>query len=743
MTIKCPNRIPAFACLAVCSLLAVLLFPGIAAAGLSGVAELGYVKYDAEANGTKQLEAHSFQQRYSLLYDTAGVIGDARFGRYNVGLGYEWASFDTRIKSAVAGESNPSISAGHLLFQGEVVVDPKEIPLRFRAYSRDMNRTSFMADTVTTLADTTDRLLAPGVTTNLVDGTHISSGATLVVGVKNGMTNGYSSLYRELPMLLLDYQDEIVRDLHSQTPTDTRLSKLAFVSLNKKDNWFHYRRTEFRDYLNNSNDYLENAFQLGTVDEKQSRQWIDFTNWIKISTDLQFTTRNEASVKAFDTYDVNFFAVATRSTWEGRTYDTFSRTRSYSGDTGVAYSRRIPFYFTGIWGADTDWRATFSSEEEQKKLLLNPLFTRDNLASFRVDTFKLSQFTLSQKFSVENFESAGAKTLVLDSTTETASTRRFSDIYSVAASYNIKNTGTDVNAATTNYLTQTLAGRGSYTPSHTLQFTLDQTLSNAIGQRVAGTTPTLAANSLFSNGSASSPFRPDPTTDYNRSLTNLAANWQPAARLRIGLSGSEDILWVKDQAGDYFMTVRSTLDYTRADLVLNLTNSATQRTRGDIHDYSVGVEGRGSYTPNRTISATLRGNYSKEKSGGADLSRLEFSEGFNYSLYTANGMNRRLLEVNQGIDYTQLDYTTTPVQTQTTKAFTLGCRYYPLRQLFVASTARYSLIAPGDRQELISTSSLGVSFSKLQASLDYSYGKRYGSDNRVENRFAANVKKLF
>jgi hypothetical protein len=124
------------------------------------------------------------------------------------------------------------------------------------------------------------------------------------------------------------------------------------------------------------------------------------------------------------------------------------------------------------------------------------------------------------------------------------------------------------------------------------------------------------------------------------------------------------------------------------------------------------------------------------------LSRLEISEGFNYYLYTSNGVSRRLLEVNQGIEHTQLDYPTSFLS-QTRTAFSLGCRYYPLRQLFVASLAKYTLVAPGDIQELISTSSLGVSFTKLQASLDYSYGKRYGGDNRVENRFAANLKKLF
>jgi len=743
MTIQCLNRIPAFACRTVCSLLAVALFPGIAAAGLSGVAELGYVKYEAEANGTKQLEASSFQQRYSLLYDTAGTIGDARFGRYNVGLGYEWASFDTRVKSSAAGDSNPSISAGHLLFQGEVVIDPKEIPLRFKAYSRDLNRTSFSTDTVTSLTDNTNRLLAPGMTTNLLDGTHISSGATLVAGVKNGMTNGYSTVYREFPMLLLDYKDEIVRDLKSQTPIDTRLSKLAFVSLNKKDNWFHYRRTQYRDYLNSSNDYLESQYQLGTVDQTQSRQWVDFTNWIRISTDLQFTTLNSALTKDYDQYDLNFFAIATRSTWEGRTFNNFTRTMRFSGDKGVEYSRRIPVYLSGIWGADTDWRVTFASEEDQKKLVVNRSSKRDNLASFRVDTFKLSPFTLSQAFSVERYEFTGQKTLVLDSTTETASTRRFSDIYALAASYNIKNTETESNLATDNYLTQTFTGRGSYTPSPTLRFTLDQTVANAIGQRNAAASPTLPANSLFSSSTNNSLFRTDPTTGYTRSLTTLAVQWQPAARLRIGLSGSEDILWTKGQPGDYYTTVRNTVDYTRADLVLNLTNSASQRTRGDVNDYSVGVEGKGSYTPNRTVAATLRGNFTKEKSGGAELSRLEFNEEFNYYLYTVNGMSRRMLELNQGIEYTQLDYMTTPAQTQARNAFSLGCRYYPLRQLFVASTAKYSLVAPGDTQELISTSSLGMSFSKLQASLDYSYGKRYGGDNRVENRFAANLKKLF
>jgi len=38
---------------------------------------------------------------------------------------------------------------------------------------------------------------------------------------------------------------------------------------------------------------------------------------------------------------------------------------------------------------------------------------------------------------------------------------------------------------------------------------------------------------------------------------------------------------------------------------------------------------------------------------------------------------------------------------------------------------------------------VGLNFRKLQANLEYTYGKRDGSDNRIEKRIAANVKKFF
>jgi hypothetical protein len=731
-------------------LLALLLaVPATAGARLTGEAELGYVKYDQRQDGNKFTEAHSFQQRYSLLYSTAGRFGDGRLGGYNLSLGYEWGSFDAKIKapdpvSGLTTDSNPSVSAGHVMFEGEVQVAPVAFPFRFRAYSRDLNRITFGTETQTSL--TSDYMIRPGVTTSLIDGTRISSGATAVFGAKSGVANGYNAIFRHIPMLMIDYRDELIRDLKSLTPTDTRMSRLAFVSLNKKDNWFHYRRTRYTDNIIKDQSWTEDQFQLGTIDHLLQRKWIDLTNWIKISADGQFTKRESEGERYADSlqaYDVNMFGIATRQNWEGKSFITFNRTMR---NRRLTYDESIPLYLSGVSGPDTEWRIRLSTRLKSDETLLTGVKTNQSFtgASLRIDTFKRSKFTLSNTMSVESSDNGSAKNLALAAGVETASTRRFSALYTLAAGYNISSFSTDsALTGNTNYLLQTITARTGYTPSQRLRFSLDETLTIASGANPRADSNTLitANSSLLPATNDSFARRDSSLNDYVRSVTMLTATWNPAARFDISLFLTEDILDKPGAPLDYLTVVRNTVTYRMSQqLAIRLDNRVTNSQPADTSGYL----GRGSvdYTPNRRMDAQIVYEYSRDSGPTGTSSGVDIGQRFNYYFYKVNGVSRRLLELSESLSYREID----PAGSSsliTEKTMRLGARYYPLQRLFLAGNASYSLNDPGNVSKYIVNGSIGVNFRALQANIDYTYGKMTGGDNRIEKRLAANVKKIF
>ena len=309
------------------------LLPHEAFCRLLGEAELGYINFESR-DPSRSYSAHSLTQHYSVLYDTKGKLSGGRLGAYDVTLGYEWLTFGSATRSNEATGQNSETfheSRGHLNYRGELTINPKEIPFKLNLYSRDLSRGNFSAS----IADTASSGLtyvaggytpvSSGITVGIDNGLHVTSGATLIAGVKNGMTNGYNEVLRHFPMLMLDYRDEINKDLASLTPVDTHLSRLAFVSLNKKDNWFHYRYVTFTDKLDSNNNYIETQIQLGTVDHNLNRRWIDFTNWLSVSADGQFTKHLwEQTQQNYDEFSLNLFGIARRQLWEVRSFSNFT-----------------------------------------------------------------------------------------------------------------------------------------------------------------------------------------------------------------------------------------------------------------------------------------------------------------------------------------------------------------------------------------------------------------------------------
>lgn len=734
---------------------AVLGVPSPVHARLTGEAELGYTRYEAEVNGAKAVEGSSFYHRYSLLYGTEGEFYKGRVGRYDLAVGYEWGSFDTRIKAAEnfaapQGQESRSISAGHLLYRGEVVLDPPELPLKLRAYSYDMNRVTLYHDLT---LHGGGNIIDSRLVSDLRDGTRITSGATLLFGVKSGLTNGYNAIFRHIPLVMLDYRDDIVRDLKSLSPIDTRMRRLAFVSLNKRDNWFHYRTTNFTDNINPNQSFDETQIQLGTVDHALSRRWIDLTNWLKISADGQFTKHDSATqINSFEAYELNLFAIATRRDWDARTFSSFSR---LVDRTGITLERTIPVYGRGVIGNDIEWKGSLYGNEKRIRDERGNVVDNSNYsASLRADMFRRAPFTLGVIAKGETTTSYGAKLLSLEGGVETASTARFSRDYSIMGNYTVKYFDSlDDSDGGGGYLNQSLTGRLAYTASPTLRVDATQVLSSASGDNPRNySNSAIAINEGFDSGSVlvsgtdtSFRRRNSDVDSYVRSVTSVDASWRPHPRTSISFAVSEDILMKSGGDTDFLTTIRNSIDYSTSTFQARVRNSYNVRmVDGESLDYVESI-GTAEYRPNRHLEGLLTYTYSVgDVTETTESEFIDLRQRLGYSFYAKAGTSRKLLEVYEEFTYNRTKNSgNVSSAVSSVRHFTLGARYFPLRSLYLAGDARFSLFDPSGMTEQYYTAGIGVNFRKFQANLEYSYGRRNDDDQRIEKRIAANVKKFF
>lgn len=714
-------------------------------ASVTATAELNYMDYDASNAAGIHLSGSTLSQHYSLLVSEQGKIINERLGVYNVSLGYDWAAFDSSVHSTAGGNEDLNVSRGHFLFQGDVLVNPKELPFKLHVYSRDMNRINFENEDhfrdprfIGDSAKGRALQISPNFVTGIQDGTHIESGATLLMGVKNGMTNGYSDFLRHFPMLMLDYKDVINRDLNSVTAVDNRLTRLAFVSLNKKDNWFHYRLINYFDYIAPENNYSETQFQLGTVDQVLQRRWIDFANWISVSVDGQLT-KHESPIfggEHYTEFELNLFGVARRATWELSTFNNFDRRRDSSGL--VTYRTTVPVFLNGSMGPNTNWSARFAlsnvSDNRSGEF-------KDISVGYRVDTFKQALFTLSQSMSLESASAESGKSLLsLGGTVETTSTPRFSREYSVGSSYSATTYTSKERSAENFMFDQLLKLSANYTPAPTLRIAFSEQNRLSRGQTLLLTTSVLDTTVQtpqnnnprgFNNGS------------FFQSLSNVYVTWRPDARISVDMNSTLD-LYTPDngvRSTKYFSNVQAT--YTGPQFK---ASSSLQFTSDDTDPKKVSKiissNSRVEYLHSRNLDASLAVMADRDLGNNGSTTSLTFLESLNYNVYKVNGVVRKIIEFHQSARYYESSFDPlTAAQTKET-TLTLGTKYYPFRQLTLAAGGSYKFYSNFNNYELSYFGQSAVAFKLFQASLDYSYGKRK-ADGLIEKKLTANFRKTF
>lgn len=718
------------------------IFSSVALARLNGDASLTYSKYDG-SNGTSASSSSSLVQSYSLLYASGGPIYNSRVGHYNISLGYSLHAIDSTFKSSGEPDKSYKEPAGKLLYLGEMKVDPKEIPFRLNAYSRDMSGITVKQSDGTVHQKFNSIIGGYGQAIGVSNDIHIESGVTLIAGVKNGMTNGYNELLRHLPMILIDYKDTINRG----KDVDNRLNRLAFVSLNKKDNWFHYRHTQYVDNLDSFNSYDENQFQLGTVDQYMARRWIDFSNWIKVSTDLQLSTRkNTMPPNQIEEINLNMFVSAERKAWNARTFTSFSR--SVDESKRLTYQKSVPLYVSGFVSTDTSWNARASYQDNREIGVAGAAYEYSSmLAGYRVNTFKRSPFTLSHSFDVESTSSDTTDSLTFSGALETYSSSLFSKTVQLAASYNVRSTtyssvniGTDSTTSNTNSdsLMQQLVLKAGYFPSNNVRFELSQinnfnkgTQSSFGGESQLGAFGTRVTNSSDSNvGSYSS-------------NSSLSAYWTPKPRLSISLSLNESVSKTDVQSRIDTSTLTSSISYINSvwDVKnkFDYSHGNSSANAGDVSTASNTTTLK--YIHSRNFSSNASAAFSSSSSQGESSRTSSFGQGVNYTYFTTNGVTRPLFELNETLTYSGGK----PRSINPSKnAIALGFRYYPISRLTLAggvAVGEFRFSEPFN-DTLVWNTSVAANFKLLNASVDYVSAFR-NTDKVREKKLTGNIRKSF
>ncbi|SNB46640.1 hypothetical protein [Geobacter sp. DSM 9736] len=730
-----PNKIKIYIVFVAAALCAAV--PATLHAAVNAEAELGYTSYAADVNGAK-VDADSFRQRYSLLYSDNGLIGRGRVGRYRYSLGYEWASFSSKVSSP-DGQTDSSRGAGHLLYQGEIRMRPPTIPLTLKAYSRDLSRTAFFDDYQ---AQVTDAIIAPGIAGTLYNGTHIRNGLVLGLGVKEETRR---PIYKDMPRLLVDYTDSYDRDMKATSPVDSRLSFLV-VSLMKGDAAFSYWRTDFKDKVNPST-YNEQKYTIGNVSYQEGRKWVDLTNWIKVSADISHTRRiPQGSLEDASTeYDLNLFAMASRDRWEMTTFNNFNR---QTDRNSRSEQMNLPLFVKGTWNRDTDWQLRLQSTDSTTTTFASGIedSQSDQIASLRVNMFRREMFTLTPSVHVARVLDSATESLKLGAGVETNSTRRFSDRYALFGRYGIEVTKSDQEGqSSSDSVRHTLVGRGLYKATDNLKLELEEQFTASTGETLAEAT---SSSSITAGGGISTigGAGQETLSRHYRSTTKFSASWVPVARLRVGFVVTGDVLKQQDLPMDTTATVTNTVDYTLPTFVVGSSLSVSKRFVGDQGKTDVGASGYARYAPDKTKSSEMRLMLAQSDEDGTSTTNLELFQRYRHTIFSGAGYGRKLFDIVEELSWSKRRYITPGFAEvlDSKKRLTLGTDYFLTRNVILSATIRYSLLDPDDKKEILGSGGVAFNFDKLQATMEYTYGKRDGkTDNRTEKRFAANLRKQF
>jgi len=746
-----PNKILMTVLLFVVALLGLASSAVATPAKLSGVLEWRYGAHTATENGSKVLDASHFTQQYSFLAEKSGLLSNGRLGKYDLALGYEWSWVDSKRGNGVdIAIDNP---LDNILYRGDIKLAPGGLPFNMHAFSYDMHNISLVAEDLGELFSTRGSSDVDGTITDIMNGSNRVTGMTLQAGVANGHYEGkYRNALATLPRLLIDFRQNDVFDKKSLRPRDYTDRDLAFVSLNKKNNWFHYKFFTHEDRINPNENLQEQTFLLGTIDHRQRRQWVNLTNWIKVSADISYSeTLPEASVTSLEyqkRYDVNLFTKAQRTRWQGSNFTTYSRV---SDETSFDKSLFVPLYGSGELNRDTSWRVRMLGSTNSRELYSGVVDRESGhiYASAQVDTFRQARYIFSPTVAAESKQGTDGEGHAVSAGAEFHNNSRYRTAYDLSGRYEARLfNGTGQTGQAVDYLEQMIDGRLAKDINSRLRGGLSQLFWFASGTYDSTVADYISADSdaLINHTSAGdgSVFRSLSTLSLDHrtlfGLNNrveLVYDYQTSPTL----SGQQVQL---NHRLDYRKKAWSVISDSRLGYGDELATTSISLGAGakDFFSNTTTL----TYRPSRVVRADIALGYDhRTYTNASALEHYSVKERLEYALWQHKGLVRQLAVFGQEFEWVKGLQGAESVG-ENYRALTLFTNYYPTRISLLSAKLRYETDSSSDNDTLLVFLTAGLDFQKLKLSLDYSYGDRTASGllaARNENRWEVKAKKMF
>ncbi len=754
----------------ICLLLLLLVFPAVsfsARGKLTGSAELMFAGQTSATAGVKTLDASHFVQQYSLLWTKQDKISNGRLGRYNITLGYDWRWVDSEINGNKVAIENP---LDKLLYRGEITLAPGGLPFRMHAFSYDMHQTTFNSvDLGLLFANDEQSTSRRGIVNNINNGTHITTGVRLEAGVSNGHYQGqYRDLLANLPRFMIDYKQRVVQDVKGPNPLDYVDRDLAFVSLNKKNNWIHYRRFEHEDKINADQNNSENSFMLGTIDQTDRRQWVNLTNWINVSADISYTesdySPNLAATADSTRYDINLFAKATRTRWQLDNFTSYSRIGTHNR---LEHTLHVPFYSRGELNRDTHWRFQLEANRYATDQI-SSLETENSDGLYmrgQLDTFRQARYIMRPMLELETKSGSKGQGQSARLGMELFSSSQYRSETDIFAGYSaLYSTGSGVNEPNVSFTEHVLTMRMEDRLSSLWRVGIGEEIiygsgryDNTVADRIGAV---LSTTGILDGGAQAF------GDSLIKSVTSAFADLVLPSGLRNHFEANYELLESDTLSGSQ-LSLSHRLDYARNGMSINFLNNYvdgsglsgsnldsssgvaalidSSSTNGDDFSNSFSSALRFNYAPGRSSNFNLQLEYegSHYKVNGS-VERSSVEQTYEYTFWHNRGRIRKLLVLGETVEYSKGEGVAN--EPEGLLVYSVFSSYYPTSKTLLSARLRYEKTDLDDTETLLTFLSAGVDFSKFQASVDYSYGRRpetSTSSEVLEHKWEVTVKKTF
>lgn len=745
----------------------------VAAGKVGGTILVGSGQYRAEVEGKEVQKVASEYGQVSLSYRNKSEF--ARLGQYTLMLGYEFNILNPAFtENGIKDRKVERIEEGKVLYQGEILLAPGGLPFRLSAYARDINQSSFSSTGARlpalpiglqggrqSQAQTT--LLSPDIMTSIENGTHHEIGATLILGIRNGSYLGaYRDTLSQIPRILIDFKQIEVRDLaHDTNQQYYRERDLAFISLNKKDNWVHFRTHDYVDYLDPLQNFLTRQVMIGTVDHLLSRQWINLTNWIKVSGDLSYTVdkqKNEMFGK--NAYRVNMFAITQRPELKTTVLSSFERT---THGERMTQDFMLPVYFNYEPNRNSLYRGSLHASINRLSDLegLSPASNQweQNRRDFTFDLgsefFRTRTIVFSPRLNLGFNESDNTQGGHEKLTLEWSHKKAANSLLWTAGGY-IASTQSSTGHDSSVSMEQSLYGNVEKNLKKAMRVGLQALVRHGSGQRDSA----VSANSLdrVEIGETGDGFT---DTEINQFLLyDGSVFWEHVGTL---FSNRLEVLnaRIKTDSGNVTSTqVQHALKMTTQRSKFSLSSSLSHGNEVRVRTINTGYlsegttqdgEGFGwsskaeySYVPDRSLRLTVLGGINGLSGEGRSYDAWLGSERMEYSFYKSNGILRKIAEISEEF---RVEGTNDKFAVRK-KIYSLNvaAAVYPNKYLYVKAAGDFILFDPSGSEQMEFNTEAGAKFQKLQVAL--SYGRAYKAEEGLlaavkEERWDLKVKKIF